>query len=340
MIVVSTLIILLLNKKNTLEDNLKKLGYNNSEIIEIKTLKVESINYILELEYNEIYAKLIEEEEFKEDNLIKYIDYYKQYKINPTSVIEIVNNNLESYIYKDFIIEIIHSKYYIQNRFERYYNYKNNHLDTSIESVIEIVNTNNDYTYYTTDFESNFNKGILVLVNKFYKADKFEPTNLVNIGASYGGNNHYIQDVAYEEYKKMYNDMKKVGLNLVIRSSYRSYTTQASLYNNYVARDGINAADTYSARSGYSEHQTGLAIDIGANSYSDLGDFEYTSEFNWISNNAYKYGFILRYPKDKQAITGYMYEPWHYRYVGVEAATYIHDNNITFDEYYSYFVEK
>ena len=117
-------------------------------------------------------------------------------------------------------------------------------------------------------------------------------------------------------------------------SSYRSYQYQYNLYNRYVNTDGIEAADTYSARPGYSEHQTGLAVDV-YNGKEDFTNFEKTKEYNWMQDNAYKFGFILRFPKDKVLETGYQYESWHYRYVGKEIAKYIHDNNLCFEEYYA-----
>ena len=93
----------------------------------------------------------------------------------------------------------------------------------------------------------------------------------------------------------------------------------------------MKKADTYSARAGSSEHQTGLAVDI--NTASSRANFQNTKEYKWLINNSYKYGFIERYPKGKTNITGYKYEPWHYRYVGIEAASIIHEKGITFEEY-------
>ena len=115
-------------------------------------------------------------------------------------------------------------------------------------------------------------------------------------------------------------------------SGYRSYATQQSLYSNYVAQDGQAKADTYSARPGYSEHQTGLTMD-----FSPIADsFGQSKQFTWLMANAFKFGFVLRYPADKVAITGYMSEPWHWRYVGVAAATEMHDKGITtLEEFYN-----
>ena len=120
------------------------------------------------------------------------------------------------------------------------------------------------------------------------------------------------------------------NLKMWVCSGFRSYTVQKNLYNSYVRRDGAKAADRYSARPGYSAHQTGLAFDIN---YADYR-FKNTAEAKWLAANAYKYGFILRYPEGKESITGYMYEPWHYRYVGVESAKKIFDSGLTLEEYF------
>lgn len=131
-------------------------------------------------------------------------------------------------------------------------------------------------------------------------------------------------------FTKMKEDAAKEGINLKIVSGYRSYDRQKTIYNNYVARDGKSEADTYSARPGHSEHQTGLAADINLVDTS----FANTKEGKWLANNCYKYGFILRYPKGKESITGYIYEPWHFRFIGDEAKNLYNDGNwISLEEY-------
>ena len=119
------------------------------------------------------------------------------------------------------------------------------------------------------------------------------------------------------------------GLDLYIASGFRSYDLQASLYQRYCNADGQAAADTYSARPGHSEHQSGLAIDL--NSISS--DFAYTEEGRWVAAHCWEYGFILRYPADKVSITGYMYEPWHIRYVGRDVAAAIYQSGLCLEEY-------
>ena len=141
---------------------------------------------------------------------------------------------------------------------------------------------------------------------------------------------------ARAEFEKLVVAAKAKGINLQAFSTYRPYDYQVTLYDRYVARDGQKAADRYSARPGYSEHQTGLAFDIGevnrekhwaSNSFGD------TEAAKWLAANAYQYGFILRYPEGKEEITGYMHESWHYRYVGKDMSEKIFKQNITLEEY-------
>lgn len=131
---------------------------------------------------------------------------------------------------------------------------------------------------------------------------------------------------------RMFADASSIGLNIYLSSGFRSYNTQKIIYNNYVSRDGKEMADTYSARPGHSEHQTGLAFDVNQINDTFIG----TPEANWLSDNAWKYGFILRYPKGKTNETGYKYESWHFRYVGLELAKKLYNDGdwITLENYF------
>ncbi|MDD2505079.1 MAG: M15 family metallopeptidase [Bacilli bacterium] len=144
--------------------------------------------------------------------------------------------------------------------------------------------------------------------------------------------NNCINEDAYNNWIKMRSDATTIGLNIYIASGYRSYDYQGGLYQNYVNRDGVKAADTYSARAGHSEHQSGLAFDLNSVDSS----FAATNESKWITENCYLYGFIIRYPKDKAHETGYKYEPWHLRYVGLELAQKLYNqgNWITMESYF------
>lgn len=140
---------------------------------------------------------------------------------------------------------------------------------------------------------------------------------------------------ALEAFETMRRDAMKEGITLNIRSGYRSYKTQVDLFNRYADKDGLETANTYSAKPGHSEHQTGLAFDI-TNKNTNLAPgswFDNTKEAKWLYKNAHDYGFILRYPKGKEHITGYIYESWHYRYIGTEHSKYFNMNNLTLEEY-------
>ena len=129
---------------------------------------------------------------------------------------------------------------------------------------------------------------------------------------------------------------KEAGFSLIAFSSFRSYDYQTNLYDKYVARDGKANADRYSARPGHSEHQTGLAFDVGEIGQEDLwltSEFGETPAAKWLAKNAHHYGFILRYPEGKEDITGFMHESWHFRYLGKELATKVYESGLTLEEY-------
>lgn len=141
---------------------------------------------------------------------------------------------------------------------------------------------------------------------------------------------------ARASFSEMAAEAKLSGYELVAFSTYRSFDYQSQLYERYVSNDGQEAADRYSARPGYSEHQTGLAFDIGEELFEEhfaSESFGETEAGKWVAANAAKYGFIMRYPKGKEKITGYMYEPWHFRYIGVEQAGKVYESKLTLEEY-------
>ncbi len=156
--------------------------------------------------------------------------------------------------------------------------------------------------------------GILV-VNKTYA-----------LPADYGDG---IDPEAQAAFDVMQAAAAEEGLDIYIASGFRSYDYQAGLYQRYVDKDGTAEADRYSARPGHSEHQTGLAFDLNSIDNS----FALTAEGKWVSRNCYKYGFIIRYPSDKEDVTGYKYEPWHIRYLGEETAQAVHDSGLCLEEY-------
>lgn len=173
--------------------------------------------------------------------------------------------------------------------------------------------------------EIKYIDGILI-VNKTYSL----PSNY---------NPGKISNETQQAFNEMASKANEDGVNIYIQSGFRSYETQAKLYNNYVKRSGQASADTYSARPGHSEHQTGLAFDVCSKQVSACinSDFDNTIPANWLNDHAYEFGFILRYPEGKDNITGYKYESWHYRYVGKELASKLYNNGnwITLEEHFN-----
>lgn len=225
-------------------------------------------------------------------------------------------------------------RHYQPENLERYVTYKKSHADLAYSDVVTYVNIGLDFPYYSgmvaqqvKNPESN-----LVLCNKYnYLPDDYVPDGYKKSD----GRVLAFKSEAQGQFDKMRADASKSGVNIYIVSGYRSYAVQNQIYNNYKRQDP-NGADTYSARPGYSEHQTGLAADL--NSASASSHFENTKAYAWLAENAYKYGFILRYPKNKEWITGYIFEPWHWRYVGVKIAGEIKDSGLTYDEYYAIYL--
>ena len=229
--------------------------------------------------------------------------------------------------------------FFINDNIDRYIKYKEKNTNLSNEQVVVNVNIGLDNDYYTnTKPTINLNTNY-ILVNKYNSLSKdYEPDNLKSIDKKYSIDGMRMVNYAKEAFEEMSKDALKEKMHIIAMSTYRSYNYQVDLFNKYAKKDGLEAANTYSAKAGFSEHQTGLAVDV-YNGTVNYTSFEKTKEFNWMTENAYKYGFILRFPKDKENETGYKYESWHYRYVGKEIAEYIHNKNISFEEYYVRFIE-
>lgn len=240
----------------------------------------------------------------------------------------------------EFLIEILKDDYFIQNNLDRYIHYHNENEGKSARQVVSFVNTNNDYEYYTHDLDTDVNQDYLMLVNKYYHLNSsYEPDDLVNINNKYYyGEGHKIRKIAYDAFIDMWNQANQAGIYLIINSSYRTFQEQQKVYDGYKDSQGTTYADSIAARPGYSEHQTGLSLDIFSKENTTTSNFKDSPAYNWLTENAHKYGFIQRYQKDTEDITGFKEEAWHWRYVGVDAATYIYEHNITFDEYYAYFI--
>ena len=261
----------------------------------------------------------------------------EKYNISDENIKYLIDNKIDSKL----AMNIIKEKYYIDDYLKKYLDYYEKNKDLSVSEIITRINTHLDDEFYTNTEKIDDTLGKFVILNKHYYSDEnYKGLNLIDVDSEYNlyNTSFKLSKECYEAFLKMYNDAKEQGYAFKINSAYRSYEKQIKIYQGWVNKDGVKQADTYSARAGFSEHQTGYAFDVRDYPFTN-DDYSKTKSFTWVSENAYKYGFIIRFPKDKEYITGYQYEPWHYRYCGIECATYIHDNNITFEEYYEYFIK-
>ncbi len=183
---------------------------------------------------------------------------------------------------------------------------------------------------------------LYVLCNKLNKlSDTYEPSMLrvpdVDFSFSNWDMKKQMRPVAGLALDKMFDAALEEDIRIVAVSGYRSYARQAEVYGYKAATRGIEAADKVSARPGHSEHQTGLTIDVSSRSagYALEEIFGETEEGVWLANNAHKYGFVIRYPKDKIDITGYAYEPWHLRYIGEDVADFLYEHQLVLEEVYT-----
>lgn len=267
---------------------------------------------------------------------------YKLLELNyPKDEIGIILNTFDnSFIdtllskeYNKNIINFINEKYFIKDNIQRYLDYQEMNPNNLYKDTVALVNVNRDYDYYENTRETDTSNELEMLVNKYnLLSNDYEVSNIVNVSSTYGYANNKLNEDAYNAFKRLADDARKEGHTIVILSSYRTHEYQEKLWN----RD---KDDDYVARPGASEHETGYAIDVAE--YNDVNDsFKDTESYKWMIENSYKYGFILRYPEGKENITGYSYEAWHYRYLGVDLATKVFNEGITYDEYYAYYLDK
>ena len=323
-------------------------------------------NIIFKLKYSYVTSKgenktlnaAFESDDYNEDNLDNYseIEYDDQEHLisNINKLIDIGYSNNEisliisrgddesvsDFATKDkvkYIEEFLNVDYAKLANYDRYVAYQDKENDDA-ETTVLYVNMDFDKEDYVDplvidDFDD------YVLVNKHRQlSSSYVPDDLVTIDEEYvkaDGEIEIERNVA-----KAFYDMAEAasndGMELMVSSGYRSYEDQEEIVNTYLELYGQNYVDNYVAKPGFSEHQTAMSLDVASKS---VDTFVNSDEYVWMMDNAYKYGFILRYPRSKEDITGYKCEAWHYRYVGKEIAEYIHDNNITYDEYYIMFLD-
>lgn len=194
------------------------------------------------------------------------------------------------------------------------------------DSIKEVIDITSDDSY-------------TVLVNKFnHLSDSYTPDDLVTIAVPTVLENpevNQMREEAANALADMFDTAEENDFFLFARSGFRSYDTQVHLFNGYAEEHGEEAANTYSAKPGFSEHQTGLVMDITSESvqFQLTEHFGDTPEGEWVKDNAHHFGFIIRYPEGKEKVTGYVYEPWHLRYLGEDVAEMVYESNKTYEEF-------
>lgn len=300
-------------------------------IVIMTVVTILGINYYNDYKYRQTNEfKLLEKGYTKEETTLLLE------KLNETKIEELLNKEKD-----EQIIPIISEKYYLEKNLEEYLNYYKENPKKATYDIVAMVNVHANKDWYEDVMEADTSKGNLLLVNKFYRLNaEYTPENLTNVSNWYCYGENKITKEAYESFIKMYDSAQENNIKLIINSSYRDYKAQENTYNNLKTAYGSSKADKQAARPGHSEHETGLAFDIFSPGNTSTGNFEESDAYKWLKENAQEFGFIERYPKEKEYLTGYSFESWHWRYVGVEVASQIKEEQITFDEYYAYYIEK
>lgn len=312
----------------------KKVYYFGAFVVFLTVAILLGINYYNDYQYKQTNEyKLLEKGYSLEDTKTIFA------KLSETEQQKLINNDKD-----DKIISLLEQKYFLEKNLEDYQEYIRKNNEDDYAKVISIVNVHANHKWYQLDLNTQEDLGMLMNVNKFYTlSETYIPENLRNIELSYAygeeGENKLI-DYAYDKFLELWQAANEQGFYLMVTSSYRDYESQKEIYDYRVSTQGERKADETAARPGHSEHQTGLVIDMTSKTEPLADSFSNSEAYKWLKENAYKYGFIERYPEEKTYLTGYSPESWHWRYVGEEAAKLIHDEDITFDEYYAFYIEK
>ena len=313
--------------------------HNIDEKYYSKALEYALTNDIYDEKYLDQYKdiEVVENDNFKDVVSTFLAKDYSGKEIN--YIMALSDKNIEKLKKTDYV-DI--SKYYSFKNFnvdnvERYNAYKTLHPEYEDKDIVTYVNVKIDLPVYTDTVEVDDPTSLLALVNKYNSLPKnYKASDMDSLLGHYGNQVPMRKEAkaALEELQKAVKE--DAGFTLLPTTAFRDYNFQNTLYTNYVKESGKEQADTFSARPGYSDHQTGLAIDLKnpARSNVRLSD----SDYEWLHNNAYRFGFIIRFPKGKEFITGYQFENWHIRYVGKEAAKIIYDESLTLEEYIDLYV--
>ena len=337
-------------------NELKSIGYSSEAAKNI--IFSFKYSYVMDIGENKTLNAAFESDNYKKENFDSYvkIEYKNQknlisninkllkkgYSDNEVSLIisrgdddavsEFANRDKVKYV--EEFLSVSYSKLV---NYDRYVAYQDKENDDAKTTVLYVNMDFDKEEYENPTIIDDFDN--YVLVNKHRQlSNEYVPDDLVSIDKEYVKSDGEIE--IERSVAKAFYDMaeaaSKEGLELMVSSGYRSYEDQEEIVNTYLNLYGQNYVDNYVAKPGFSEHQTAMSLDVASKS---VATFVNSDEYTWMMDNAYKYGFILRYPKSKEDITGYKCEAWHYRYVGKKIAKYIKEHNITYDEYYVMFLD-
>lgn len=337
-------------------NDLKSIGYSNKASNNI--LFSFKKDYVMSIGKNKTLNSAFESDDYIEENLdtyrrIKYVPHKDLinninnalkigYKYNDINIIFSHGNNesVKKFLKREkvkYLEEFFSISYAKLDNYDRYLNYAD---ETGEDEDVTVLYVNLDMDKPDYEDAVRVDKfSIDMLINKHrYLDEKYEPSDLMEIPIEYASEEGMKSSrIAFNAFREMSNAASKEGYGIVINSAYRSYQDQIDIGEYYKKWYGQSYVDKYVAKPGFSEHQTGLSYDIGSTS---TNVFANSKEYEWMKNNAYKYGFIERFTKRYEKITGFRQETWHYRYVGKNIAKYIHDNNISFEEYWAVYLDK
>lgn len=297
--------------------------------------------------YNEKYLDKYKSIKYQNhENLIKHINTLLDKKYTTREISMILehgsDSDVEEFSKKEKVkyLEEFYSYPYAKLKYyDRYLKYSNEEGEDE-ESTVILVNLNLDKEVYTDCEKVDGNK-IDVLVNKHFCLEKeFVPKNLVTIKQEYtidGDEKTKGKKEAVDAAITMIKAAEKEGQKILINSGYRSSSDQQEVYDTYFKLYGENYVKKYVVNPGFSEHQTGLAFDFAS---GNKNIFKESTEYEWMINNSYKYGFCYRYQKKKESLTEIKEEPWHFRYVGKKIAKKLYDEKISLEEYYAKYGDK
>ncbi len=339
------------------KQDLSSLGYSDQAISRI--FRKFKIGYVKNVGKNKTLNKAFESKEYQEDNLAIYqqITYQphadlianintlleKGYQPKEISLILArgSNSDVTAFAKKEkvkYLEEFFSIDYAKLANYDRYVAYQDKENEDAQLTVLYVNMDFDKEEYVDPVILTNFDEYTLVNKHRQLSSD-YVPKQLKTFKQEVVKSEETVK--AHQKVVEAFDQMQKAaladGVSLMINSGYRSYQEQEEVVATYLQAYGKNYVDNYIAKPGFSEHQTGMSIDVASKTKNIFIESE---EYRWMMDHAYEYGFILRYPKSKEEITGYKCEAWHYRYVGKKIANYIKKNNITYDEYYVMFLDK